>query len=94
MNKKACLAFEKIKERTGMSVCASFGFLSKDQLKKLKYAGGCNKDSLQHRNTSENFFPSICTTHTYKMKVEMVRLAKSMGFSVCSGGGISGWEKI
>jgi biotin synthase len=39
-----------------MSVCASFGFLSKDQLKKLKYAGvtriHCNIE------TSENFFPS------------------------------------
>ena len=44
--------------------------------------------------TSENFFPSICTTHTYKMKVEMVRLAKSMGFSVCSGGIIGMGESL
>lgn len=75
-----------------MSVCASFGFLSKDQLKKLKYAGvtriHCNIE------TSENFFPSICTTHTSKMKVEMVRLAKSMGFSVCSGGIIGMGESL
>lgn len=89
---KACLAFSKIRERTGMSVCASFGFLTENQLAKLKDSGvtriHCNIE------TSENFFPSICTTHTYKMKVEMVRLAKSMGFSVCSGGIIGMGESL
>ena len=41
-----------------------------------------------HHNieTSKRFFPSICTTHTYEMKMETLKMVKEEGLCVCSGG--------
>lgn len=68
----------------GMLLCASHGLLSGDDLKRLKEAGvttyHCNLE------TSERFFPQICTTHTYADKLETINLAKAAGLKVCSGG--------
>lgn len=43
---------------------------------------------MYHTNveTSERFFPQICTTHTYADKKEQIRRAKAAGMTVCSGG--------
>ncbi|MCX7827992.1 MAG: biotin synthase BioB [Thermanaerothrix sp.] len=68
----------------GLSPCVSLGFLSRDELKALKDAGveriHCNLE------TSPAFFPSICSTHRWSMKLEFIREASAMGFEVCSGG--------
>ena len=69
---------------TGLLPCATLGFLDIEQLKKLK-------DSGLHRyhhnlETSEFFFSEICSTHTYRDKIRTLESAKSLGFSVCSGG--------
>ncbi len=68
----------------GLLPCATLGLLSKDDLRLLKKAG-LNR---YHNNleTSERFFPSICTTHTYDEKKETIRSAREAGLSVCSGG--------
>ncbi len=68
----------------GLLPCATLGLLSKDDLRLLKKAG-LNR---YHNNleTSERFFPSICTTHTYDEKKETIRSAQEVGLSVCSGG--------
>jgi len=60
------------------------GRLTFEQFKKLKNAG-LNR---YHHNleTSERFYPEICTTHSWKERVETVLLAKEAGFAVCSGG--------
>lgn len=36
--------------------------------------------------TSRNFFPSVCTTHTYDDRINTLRNAKAAGLALCSGG--------
>jgi biotin synthase len=65
-------------------VCASLGTLRPEQLRALREAG---LHSLHHNlETSEAFFPSICTTHAWRERVRTVRAAKAAGLAVCSGG--------
>ncbi|MBI3987899.1 MAG: biotin synthase BioB [Lentisphaerae bacterium] len=64
--------------------CASLGSLSLDQLKALKAAG------LQrfHHNleTAESFFPSICSTHSWRDRLILLRRVRKAGLEICSGG--------
>lgn len=73
-----------VAEETPLSVCASLGVLSEEQLSKLKGSGLTR----YHHNleTAATYFPMVCTTHSYEEDVEMVRRAKRAGFYVCSGG--------
>lgn len=69
---------------TGLLPCASLGLLNADELFALKSAG---LDRYHHNlETSERFFPDICTSHTYEDKIRTVRAAAAAGLSVCSGG--------
>ncbi len=81
---KMCEAVQNIKEKTGISVCISFGLLKEEQYRKLKAAGVTRV----HNNleTSRKNFPNICTTHTFEDKVNAIRAAQAAGLSVCSGG--------
>ena len=50
-----------------------------------------------HHNieTSRRFFPSICTTHSFDMKIETLKMVKAEGMWTCSGGIIGmgeSWE--
>lgn len=64
--------------------CASLGLLSEKRLRALFEAG---YDRYHHNlETSERFFPEICTTHTWLERLETVRRAKRVGMHVCSGG--------
>jgi biotin synthase len=64
--------------------CASLGRMDRESLLRLKLAG---LDCFHHNlETSRAFFSRICTTHGREERVEMVRLAKSLGLRVCSGG--------
>ncbi|MFH1260247.1 MAG: biotin synthase BioB [Elusimicrobiota bacterium] len=78
-----CQAVEGIKG-LGLYPCASLGELNQNTAQKLKEAGLVK----YHHNleTSAKFFPKICTTHTYENKIKTLRLAKELGFQVCSGG--------
>ncbi len=68
----------------GLLPCASLGLLNAKELSLLKTAG---LDRYHHNlETSEKFFPRICTTHTYRDKISTIEAAKSIGLSVCSGG--------
>jgi len=68
----------------GLSPCATLGTLTRDQLAYLKDAG------LQryHHNieTSREYFPKVCTTHSFDDRLEVLRNASSLGLSACSGG--------
>lgn len=81
---QACDSIRAIREETGIQVCVSFGLLTQEQFEKIREAGAsrvhCNLE------TSERFFPQICTTHTYEDKINTLRAAKEAGLSVCSGG--------
>ncbi len=82
--KKAIQAFSLIKSNTDFKLCASLGFITDEQLLALKATGvsriHCNLEA------SKSFFPKVCTSHTYEMKIDMIRRAKKAGFSICSGG--------
>lgn len=77
--------YEKLHKECGsLRLCASHGLLSKEAFVRLKAAGV----TMYHENieTSERFFPYICTTHTYQDKIREIRMAKEAGLTVCSGG--------
>lgn len=77
-------ALKKMKEGVSVERCASLGMLSRETLGELKENG---LQSYHHNlETSRSFFPRICSTHKYDADVEAVRIAKELGFYVCSGG--------
>lgn len=74
---------EEIK-KAGLGVCASLGLLDKDELSYLRDHGldRCHNNL----EASEHFFPSICSTHSYREKIRTLESARSIGLSLCSGG--------
>ena len=64
--------------------CASLGQLGTPALQRLKEAGFCR----YHHNleTSERFYPSICTTQRWRDRRDTVERVKELGWAVCSGG--------
>lgn len=81
---KAIEAYKKMNEECEINLCASHGFLTEEEFIRLKEVGV----TMYHSNieTSKNNFHNICTTHTYKDKIEEIKLAQKVGFNVCSGG--------
>ncbi|MEW6002469.1 MAG: biotin synthase BioB [Nitrospirota bacterium] len=64
--------------------CASLGMLREEELSLLKSDG---LDRYHHNlETSEHFFPNICSTHSYAEKLRTLETVKSIGLSLCSGG--------
>lgn len=82
---KAIAAYQAMHEAyPDMILCASHGLLKEKDLRRIHDAGV----KMYHSNveTSERFFPEICTTHTYADKLEEIRLASEAGMEICSGG--------
>ena len=79
-----CKSMLEIKANTNLKICASCGLLDSDDLQKLKEAGL----SRYHNNleSSENFFKTVCSTHTTADKIKTIEAAKEQGLEVCSGG--------
>jgi biotin synthase len=74
---------ERVRE-VGLSPCATLGSLSLDQLRYLRDAG---LDRYHHNiETSREYFPNICTSHTIDERIALLRDARSLGLSACSGG--------
>lgn len=84
--------YSVIKERTSLDLCASMGLLTEDQLQRLAHLGvtryHCNLE------TCEDYFPNVCSTHSYQEKVTTVNIARKLGMSVCSGGIIGMGESM
>ena len=81
---KICKATEKIKNECSIKVCGSFGLLTHKQYKRL-YNTGLTRI---HNNleTSKEYFPKMCTTHSFEDKLEAITNAHQAGMSICSGG--------
>ena len=77
---------------SSMRLCASAGFLSAEIAAGL-YAAGVRR---YHCNleASRNYFPQVCTSHTWAEKAATLRLARAMGMSLCSGGIIGMGESM
>ncbi|MCR4674897.1 MAG: biotin synthase BioB [Lachnospiraceae bacterium] len=76
--------YKKMNSNLHINLCASLGFLTKEQFEKLYDAGVRN----YHNNieTSRGYFSSICTTHSFDDKVANIKRAQAAGLKVCSGG--------
>lgn len=82
---------QKIKAELPLNVCACLGLLKPDQARTLAAAG---VDRINHNlNTSEEFYPEICSTHSYADRLETLRVVREAGMEVCSGGIIGMGEK-
>ncbi len=67
-----------------LEICACLGLLSLEQARTLKEAGvGWINHNL---NTSERFYPEICTSHTYQDRVQTVENVRQAGLRTCCGG--------
>ena len=68
----------------GLSPCATLGTLSKAQLAYLKEAGLHR----YHHNieTSREYFPHICSTHSFDERLMVMKHVRDLGISLCSGG--------
>lgn len=81
---KAIHAYERMRAECDIELCASFGFVTKEQLIRLKEAGVTS----YHHNieTSRRNFQNICTTHSFDMKLQTLKWVKEVGLYACSGG--------
>ncbi|WP_201352347.1 biotin synthase [Hydrogenimonas urashimensis] len=72
------------KEVAGLALIACNGTASVEQLTILKEHG---IDSYNHNlETSETFYPQICTTHSWKERYETCENVKKAGLKLCTGG--------
>lgn len=77
-------AVKEIKKDLPLEICCSLGLLDVEQALTLKKAG---VDRINHNvNTSENYFSSTCSTHTYQDRIQTLKNAKTVGLKVCCGG--------
>lgn len=87
-----CDLYRRLGKETKLYLCASMGLLSREQLDELSKAGvkryHCNLE------TSESFFPRLCTTHTQEEKKRTIRAAREAGMAICSGGIIGMGESM
>jgi len=88
-----CEAAGRIKEKNPqLELCASMGFLTEEKARRLKEAG---VDRFNHNlETSENFYPSICSTHKFEDRVETAKTVKKAGLDLCCGGLIGMGESL
>ncbi len=81
---KACSYYAELNDKGGISLCASMGLLSKEELLRLWESGvrryHCNLE------TAPSYFGEMCTTHTIEDKIKTILAAKEIGMEVCSGG--------
>lgn len=67
-----------------LELCCSLGLMEAEQAQRLKAAGvGWVNHNL---NTSERFYPAICSTHTYQDRVRTIEHVRRAGLSTCAGG--------
>lgn len=74
----------EIKQRYGLNICACLGLLTPEQAQRLK---DCGVDKVNHNlNTSEDFYGEICSTHSFKDRLDTLGAVRSAGMQLCSGG--------
>lgn len=67
----------------GIKSCASIGILNEEQAKALADAG--LKRFHHNINTSESYYPSVCTTHSWQDRLNTCKLVKKYGMELCCG---------
>ncbi len=76
-------AVRRIKEEVEIAICCTVGIISEEKARRLYEAG---VEQLNHNlNTSERYYPKICTTHTYQDRVNTLLSARRAGLTLCTG---------
>lgn len=87
-----CNIYKDLAKEGGIELCASMGLLSRAELQQLWDSGvrkyHCNLES------SPSFFTKLCTTHTIEDKLETIKIAREIGFTICCGGIIGMGETL
>lgn len=81
---KVCKIIQEIKEKVGIGIECSLGFLTPNQASKLKELGVRRYN--HNLETAESKFADICTTHTYQDRINTLRIARMAGLELCTGG--------
>ena len=82
---------KKIKDETGLHICACLGLLKPHQAERLAEAG---VDRINHNlNTSRGSTTQICTTHTYQDRLDTLKHRLTTPAWSCARASSSGWER-
>jgi len=69
---------------SGLNLIACNGTATKEQLQHLKNSG---IDSYNHNlESSKEYYPKICTTHSWDERLQTILFAKEVGLKLCVGG--------
>ncbi|WP_457564235.1 biotin synthase [Caminibacter sp.] len=79
-----CTATKAILKEIEISIIACNGTADRESLKELKKAGV--KIYNHNLETGQNYYPKICTTHSWEERFETCENIKSVGLKLCSGG--------
>lgn len=76
--------YRQLRQDTNLKLCASHGIITYEQAIELKKAGV----TMYHHNleTSPDFYPEICTTHSFEERIETIKNVQKAGLDICSGG--------
>lgn len=81
---KICAYIHELSKDNGIPIHTSIGTVTYEMAMKLASSG---VKMINHNlETSEKYFPNICTTHCYEERVETIKNAKKAGMEICSGG--------
>ncbi len=79
-----CEAASRIKAELDIELCASLGLLTEAKAQRLASSG---VDRFNHNlETSERHYDKIVSTHSWRDRVETVRIAQRAGMDTCCGG--------
>ncbi|MFN3531055.1 MAG: biotin synthase BioB [Candidatus Brocadia sp.] len=80
---KISAAIKEVIKNTHIHPHGSFGILTRETAESLVK---CGLKRLNHNlETSERFFPNVCSTHTFSDRMNTIRIAKEVGLEICSG---------
>jgi biotin synthase len=79
-----CEAIRRVREEVGLVGECSLGFVTDEQLDRLKAAGMVRYN--HNLETAESYFPNVCTTHTYQDRLNTLKKLRRHGLEICSGG--------
>ena len=79
-----CPAVETIKREVPVGICCSLGLLTEAHAERLAKAGVDRFNN--NLETSESRYAEVCTTHTWRDRVDTVKRARAAGMEACCGG--------
>ena len=81
---RICDYVHELSKEDGVPIHTSIGIVTDEMAEKLVSSG---VKMINHNlETSEKYFSNVCTTHSYKERIETIKSAKKVGMEVCSGG--------